>query len=83
MLKTLTRDWLVLSLGVRGAAAAGPDQAERLAGLGRRAGAVLTRALGALGDAERIARTNVSPALVADLARMAISRYQRLNEMSA
>jgi hypothetical protein len=29
--------------------------------------------LGALGDAERIARTNVSPALVADLARMALT----------
>jgi hypothetical protein len=28
--------------------------------------------LGALGDAERIARTNVSPALVADLAKMAL-----------
>jgi hypothetical protein len=41
--------------------------------LARPAPAALARALGALGDAERVARTNVSPALVADLARMAIA----------
>lgn len=73
VLKTLTRDWLVLSLGSPELPLLAPDQAERLAGLGRPPAAVLTRALGALGDAERVARTNVSPALVADLARMAIA----------
>ena len=33
----------------------------------------LARTLGALNDAERVARTNVSPALVADLAKMALT----------
>jgi DNA polymerase-3 subunit delta' len=73
VLKTLTRDWLVLSLGTPGLPLLAPDQAERLATLGRPSAAALTRALGALTDAERVARTNVSPALVADLARMAIA----------
>jgi len=73
VVKTLARDWLVLSLGTPGLPLLAPDQAERLAALGRPSPAVLARTLGALGDAERIARTNVSPALVADLARMAIA----------
>ena len=42
------------------------------AGLPQRDPLAIARALGALGDAERIARTNVSPALVADLAKMAL-----------
>jgi hypothetical protein len=33
----------------------------------------LTRTLAAIGDAERIARTNVTPALVAGLVRMALA----------
>ena len=35
--------------------------------------AVLVRALAAIGEAEKIARTNVSPALVVDLVRMALA----------
>lgn len=73
VLKTLTRDWLVLTLGGPGVPLLAPDQAERLAALARREPGALARTLGALGDAERIARTNVSPALVADLARMALT----------
>jgi hypothetical protein len=73
VVKTLARDWLVLSLGTPGLPLLAPDQADRLAGLERRAPAALARTLSALGDAERIARTNVSPALVADLARVAIA----------
>jgi hypothetical protein len=49
------------------------DQAERIGRLPRRDPAAIARALGALGDAERVARTNVSPALVADLAKMALA----------
>ena len=49
------------------------DQMERIAGLPVREPAAIARALGALGDAERIARTNVSPALVADLAKIALA----------
>lgn len=73
VLKTLTRDWLALSLGTADPPLLAPDQAARLAALRRPDPAVLVRALGALGDAERIARTNVSPPLVAELARMALA----------
>jgi DNA polymerase-3 subunit delta' len=73
VIKTLTRDWLVLTLGEPALPLLAPDQAERLAALRRREPAALARTLAALGDAERIARTNVSPALVADLARMALT----------
>jgi len=48
------------------------DQAERIGRLPLRDPVAIARALGALGDAERIARSNVSPALVADLAKMAL-----------
>ena len=72
MVKSLTRDWLALLVGGPGVPLLAPDQAERLARLPARDPAALARALGALGDAERIARTNVSPALVADLAKMAL-----------
>lgn len=71
--KTLTRDWLALLVGGPSVPLLAPDQAERLARLPARDPAALARTLGALGDAERIARTNVSPALVADLAKMALS----------
>jgi hypothetical protein len=73
VVKTLARDWLVLSLGTPDLPLLAPDQTKRLDALARPAPAALARALGALGDAERVARTNVSPALVADLARMAIA----------
>jgi DNA polymerase-3 subunit delta' len=73
IVKTLTRDWLALLAGGPGVPLLAPDQAERLARLPARDPAALARALGALGDAERIARTNVSPALVADLAKMALT----------
>jgi DNA polymerase III subunit delta' len=70
--KTLARDWVALGLG-------GPvpllaqDQRARLETLPQREPVAFARLLGALGDAERIARTNVSPALVADLVRMALA----------
>jgi DNA polymerase-3 subunit delta' len=73
MLKTLTRDWLALSLDAGDVPLLAPDQADRLRALRRPDPRALVRALAALGDAERIARTNVSPGLVADLARMAIA----------
>jgi hypothetical protein len=69
----LTRDWLALRLGGAGVPLLARDQMARIAGLPQREPAAIARALGALGDAERIARTNVSPALVADLAKMALA----------
>jgi len=73
VVKTLTRDWLALSVGGADVPLLARDQAERIARLPRRDPAAIARALGALGDAERVARTNVSPALVADLAKMALA----------
>jgi hypothetical protein len=72
-IKTLTRDWLVLRLiGTSGPLLA-PDQTAELARLPERDPLMLTRALASIGDAERIARTNVTPSLVAGLVRMALA----------
>lgn len=71
-IKTLTRDWLALLVGGAEVPLLARDQSERIGRLPQREPAAIARALGALGDAERIARTNVSPALVADLAKMAL-----------
>lgn len=70
--KTLTRDWAAMS--VRGdVPLLAPDQRARLTELPARDGASFARMLAGLSDAERIARTNVTPALVADLARIALA----------
>ena len=73
VIKTLTRDWLALRAGGPDVPLLARDQAERIGRLPERDPAAIARALGALGDAERIARTNVTPALVADLAKMALA----------
>jgi DNA polymerase-3 subunit delta' len=70
--KTLARDWAALGLGASVPLLA-RDQRARLEALPPRDPAALARLLGAIGDAERIARTNVTPALVADLVRMALA----------
>lgn len=72
VVKTLTRDWLALRVGGPGVPLLAADQAERLAALPHCDPLALARALAALSDAERVARTNVSPTLVADLAKMAL-----------
>jgi len=71
VVKTLTRDWLARRLSPD-APLLEPDQAQRLDALPPRDPALIVRALAAIGEAERIAHSNVSPALVADLARMAL-----------
>jgi hypothetical protein len=70
--KTLVRDWIVLGLG-DGVPLLARDQRARLATLPSRDAAAYAKLLAALGDADRIARTNVSPPLVADLVRMALA----------
>ena len=74
--KTLARDWIALGLG-GGAPLLAVDQRSRLERLPPREPAAFARILGAIGDAERIARTNVSPPLVADLVRMALAPSSR------
>lgn len=69
--KTLVRDWIVS--GSDGLALVSVDQAERLRTLKpidpRNAAALLSR----LDDAQRLARTNVSPLLVGQFVRMALT----------
>jgi DNA polymerase-3 subunit delta' len=72
-IKTLTRDWLVLQLAGATAPLLARDQTAELERLPKRDPLVLARTLAAIGDAERIARTNVTPALVAGLVRMALA----------
>ena len=76
IVKTLARDWV--ALGLQGSVPLlARDQRARLEELPRREPAQFAKLLGALGDAERIARTNVSPPLVADLVRMALAPSSR------
>jgi DNA polymerase-3 subunit delta' len=74
--KTLTRDWIALGLGGSVPLLA-RDQRARLEELPRREPAAFAKMLAAIGDAERIARTNVSPPLVADIVRMALAPSSR------
>jgi DNA polymerase-3 subunit delta' len=70
--KTLTRDWIALGLG-ESVPLLAADQRARLGALPAREPAQFAKILAAIGDAERIARTNVSPPLVADLVRIALA----------
>lgn len=72
-IKTLTRDWLVLQITGDGGPLLARDQTAELARLPKRDPVALARTLAAIGDAERIARTNVTPALVAGLVRLALA----------
>jgi DNA polymerase III subunit delta' len=74
--KTLARDWIALGLG-ESVPLLARDQRARLEELPRREPAAFARMLAAIGDAERVARTNVSPALVADAVRMALAPSSR------
>lgn len=74
--KTLARDWVALGLG-GGVPLLARDQRSRLEELPPREPAAFAKMLAAIGDAERIARTNVSPPLVADLVRMALAPSSR------
>jgi DNA polymerase-3 subunit delta' len=72
-IKTLARDWLVLQLAGDRAPLLARDQTAVLERLPKRNPLALARMLAAIGDAERIARTNVTPALVAGLVRIALA----------
>ena len=72
-IKMLARDWLALAVAGGDAPLLIADQRDELARLPVADPATLVRALAAIGEAEKIARTNVSPALVIDLVRMALA----------
>jgi DNA polymerase-3 subunit delta' len=70
--RTLTRDWIALSVAP-GAPIAAQDQRARLSALPAREPAAFARLLASLSDAARISHSNVTPALVADFVRMALA----------
>ena len=72
-IKTLARDWLALTVAGDGAPLLARDRTGDLRDLPPRDPVVLVKALASSGDAERVARTNVTPALVAELVRMALA----------
>jgi hypothetical protein len=74
--KTLARDWIALGLGGSVPILA-RDQHARLESLPAREPVAFAKMLAAISDAERIARTNVSPPLVAELVRMALAPSSR------
>ncbi len=71
-IKTLVRDWIVAS-GGDGIALVSLDQAERLRRLQPLDPRAAVALLGKLDDAQRLARTNVSPNLVGEFVRMALT----------
>lgn len=72
-IKTLVRDWIVASRN-GGVALVALDYADRLHRLKPLADGDAIAILGKLDDAQRLARTNVSPAMVAETVRMALAR---------
>jgi len=72
-IKTLTRDWLVQRVAGKKVAPLASEDARAIAKLPKAEPADLMRVLSAIEDAERIARTNVTPHLVAEYVRMALS----------
>jgi DNA polymerase III, delta subunit len=71
-IKTLVRDWIVAS-GHDGVALVLLDQGERLRRLRPIAGREAARLLTQLDEAQRLARTNVSAAMIAEFVRMALT----------
>ena len=72
-IKTLTRDWLVARVAGKEVAPLAGDEARGIAKLPKAEPGELVRALASLVEAERIARTNVTPSLVAEYVRMSLA----------
>ena len=73
ILKTLMRDWIATSQAGKKAPLLAPDYAAELRNLPAVPAATAVSALAKIGEAQRLARTNVSPALVGDFVRMALT----------
>ncbi len=76
-IKTLTRDWLVSRVAGKEVAPLASDEARGVAKLPAVEVHDLVRALTAIEEAERVARTNVTPHLVAESVRMALAACSR------
>jgi DNA polymerase-3 subunit delta' len=71
--KTLVRDWIALSGAGKDAPLLAPDLAQRLKHLPEIPAENAISVLAKITEAQRLARTNVSPALVGDFVRMALT----------
>lgn len=72
IVKTLVRDWVALGEGGKNAPLLAVDYAAELRNLPKVSPERAIAVLGRLTDAQRLARTNVSPALVGEAVRMAL-----------
>jgi DNA polymerase III subunit delta' len=70
-IKTLVRDWIVAS-GTDGVALVSLDHEKQLRGLRPLEGRAAAALLGKLDEAQRLAQTNITPAHIAELVRMAL-----------
>jgi DNA polymerase-3 subunit delta' len=73
ILKTLLRDWVALSSGGEDTRLLALDYGKQLKKLPAVDSQIATGAFAKITEAQRLARTNVSPALVADYVRMALT----------
>jgi DNA polymerase-3 subunit delta' len=73
ILKTLLRDWVALSSAGKDARLLALDYGKELKSLPALDSQLAIAAFGKITEAQRLARTNVSPALVADYVRMALT----------
>lgn len=73
ILKTLLRDWIALSNGGKDASLLAVDYGKELKSLPAADSQTGIGALAKITEAQRLARTNVTPALVADFVRMALT----------
>ena len=76
-IKTLTRDWLVAQVAGKDVPLLAADEARTIAKLPKAEIEELVRALSTIVEAEKLARTNVTPHLVAEYVRMALGACAR------
>jgi len=76
IVKTLVRDWVALSGAGSNVPLLAVDYSNELTNLPKIAPQSAIAVLAKVTDAQRLARTNVSPALVGELVRMALTSYQ-------
>lgn len=77
VVKTLTRDWVALGAAGSNAPLVAPDYGSELKGLRALEPRDAIAILGRLDDAQNLARTNVGPAMVAEIVRMALTNKAR------
>ncbi len=73
LVRLAVRDWAALTSGAHAAPLLAEDQAERLSSLPQRSLLATVALLSGAGEAERLARTNVSAGLVLDYVRMLLA----------